>query len=109
MLDEFYEGFLNWMIENLTCLESDDEEMLFPSLDLFKHTFYLNLQSRVDSFLKFIKNIDDQVGFYFKDHFMHKRLWIDSIFITTKFAKILYPSLELLKKTEVMNCTTCLE
>ena len=109
MLDINYEGFLNSMMGNLFWIELDsshiDKLMIELPWDLFKYNIILSLESVLEVFLKIIENISSKTGHYFNEHFMHSRLWIDHITVGTNLAKKLYLSLDLLKKTEVIECT----
>ena len=106
MLDESYEGILNSMINNATCLlinREDNEWKLSIPWNLFKFRIYLNSEEITKTFLLHINNIKDRKGYYFNQHYMHSRLWIDSLEIDQKYVNILYPSLELLKSIEVID------
>ena len=63
----------------------------------------LNSEIEANTFLQFLQDINDKKGYYFNQHFMHSRLWIESIEVKDKLVAILYPSLELLKTTEVSD------
>ena len=103
MLDTFYEEILNSMINNTTCLWLDKKfkRKLYLPWDLFIFKIILDSEIKANTFLQFLQDINDRKGYYFNQHFMHTRLWIEPIEIDDKLVAILYPSLELLKTTEV--------
>ena len=106
MLDESYEGILNSMINNTTCLRidcQDEQWKLSLPWNLFKFRIVLTSNEITKEFLLHINNINDRKGYYFNQHYMHSRLWIDSLEIDQKYVNILYPSLELLKSIEVID------
>ena len=106
MLDESYEGILNSMINNATCLlinREDEEWKLSLPWNLFKFRICLNSEEITKTFLLYINHINDRKGYYFNQHYMHSRLWIDSLEIDQKYVNILYPSLEILKSIEVID------
>ena len=106
MLDESYEGILNSMINNTTCLRIDYEDewwKLSLPWNLFKFKIRLDSEEKTNEFMLHINNINDRKGYYFNQHYMHSRLWIDYLEIYQKYVNILYPSLELLKSIEVID------
>ena len=105
MLDMFYEEILNSMINNTTCLWLDKNfrRKRYLPWNLFKFKIMLDLEIKAKTFLQFLQDINDRKGYYFNQHFMHSRLWIESIEVKGKLVAILYPSLELLKTTEVSD------
>ena len=106
MLDESYEGILNSMINNATCLRignKDEEWKLSLPWNLFKFKILLDSEEVLNKFLLHINNINDRKGYHFNQHYMHSRLWIDSLEIDQKYVNILYPSLEILKSIEVVD------
>ena len=106
MLDESYEGILNSMVSNTTCLRinnKDEEWRLSLPWNLFKFKIFLNTKEAISEFILHINNINDRKGYYFNQHYMHSRLWIDSLEINQKYVNILYSSLEILKSIEVID------
>ena len=107
MLNSHYEAILNWLIETAAILKinnKDRAKMLFLPWNLFRFSINLSNESCADSFIKLLKWIDNQEGYHFNDKFMHSRLCIDKLEAGANFAEILYPLLELLKKTAIINC-----
>ena len=106
MLDCYFEEVLNWMTANTTCLlvysEDQGRIMLLPSC-LFRFEITLDWEVLVNTFLILINNVNNKEGYYFNQHFMHSRLRIDSLKVNDALVKNLYPSLELLKTTEVVD------
>ena len=104
MLNYNYEGIMNWIMSTAVWLKienEDQKELLFLPWDLFKFSINLgNNDELIDTFIKFIMNINDLKGYYFKEHYIHKRLWIDKIIINDSKVSKLYPILELLKATK---------
>ena len=106
MFDESYEGILNSMINNTTCLRidrQDEEWKLSLPWNLFKFRIILNSEEITKTFLLHINNINDRKGYYFNQHYMHSRLCIKFLEINHTYANILYPSIELLKSIEVYD------
>ena len=106
MLDNNFDGFLNWMMKNLVWIIIDDEyrgDMLFLPCSLFKFTIRLNCDALISKFLKFIENINNKTGYYFNNHFMNSRLWVDIIEVKSEDAEKLYSSLKLLEAIEVID------
>ena len=105
MLDMFYEEILNSMINNTTCLWLDKnfKKELYLPWNLFKLKIMLDSDIKANIFLQFLQDINDKKGYYFNQHFMHTRLWIESIEVKDNLVAILYPSLELLKTTDVSD------
>ena len=105
MLDTFYEEILNSMINNTTCLWLDKnfKKELYLPWNLFKLKIMLDSDIKANIFLQFLQDINDKKGYYFNQHFMYTRLWIESIEVKDNLVAILYPSLELLKTTEVSD------
>ena len=103
MLDENYEAFLNSMIGNNVSNKS--LEWLNLPWDLFKYNIVLRNNNALNRFIKMISNINDRNGFYFNEHFMHSRLWIEEFILSANLAEKVYPHLELLKSTEAIQCT----
>ena len=104
MLDESYEGILNSMINNTTCLLidcQDEEWKLSLPWNLFKFRIILNSKEAINEFILHINNIYDWKGYYFNQHYMHSRLCIDSLEVKHEYVNILYLSIELLKSIEV--------
>ena len=105
MLDINYDAFLNSMNGNILWLEVDEhnkEVFLMPS-SLFKLSFELNNADVLESFLVWIRNINDKEGYYFNQHFMHNRLWINQIWVDAILAETLYGDIDLIKATEVVK------
>ena len=106
MLDCYFEEVLNWMAANTTCLlvytEGQGRIMLLPSC-LFRFEITLDWEGLVNTFLILINNVNNKEGYYFNQHFMHSRLRIDRLKVNDALVKNLYPSLELLKATEVVD------
>ena len=106
ILDESYEGILNSMINNATCLlinREDEEWKLSLPWNLFKFKIFLNSKEAINEFILHISNINDRKGYYFNQHYMHSRLCIKFLEINHTYTNILYPSIELLKSIEVYD------
>ena len=106
MLDESYEGILNSMINNTTCLiigRQGEEWKLSLPWNLFKFKIWLDSAEAIKTFIWYINSINDRKGYYFNQHYMHSRLCINSLEVNHQYANILYPSIELLKSIEVYD------
>ena len=106
MLDEFYEGILNSMINNASCIwiyRKGEEWKLSLPWNLFKFKICLDSKEIIKAFIWHINSINERKGYYFNQHYMHSRLCIDSLEVKHQYANILYPSIELLKSIEVYD------
>ena len=107
MIDDYFEEILNWLIWNITLLKIDEEWqekfLLLPS-NLFKFEIILNWEELVNTFLSKIQSINDKKGYYFNEHFMHSRLYIELLRVKDNFVLKLFPHIDLLKTTEIIDC-----
>ena len=105
MLDEFYEEILNWMLNtaNWILISEENEKAMFLPWDLFKFTIDLKQESTVIIFLQLLEEIKQNKGYYFNKHYMHTRFWIIALYVDPILIHKLYPSLELLKETEIIG------
>ena len=105
MLDDNFEGILNWLIRYSACLTLNREnEGIFnlPS-NLFKYNIHLDTSNKIKSFLRFVGKISRKEGHFFNEHSLNSRLWIVELWIETIFVEELYPDLELLRNTEAIE------
>ena len=107
LLDDNYEGILNWTKMNAVCLDLQylcETILKFP-WDLFSYRIGISRESDTKIFIKLIQNINSKTGWYFNQHFINGRLCIEKLWAWENLVEKLYPYLELLKKTEVICCT----
>ena len=106
MLDKYIKGILNWMDKNVITLVIWDQNggMLHLPSDLFWFSINIDSETTLKYFLLIIENISVNKGYYFNDHFMHKRLWITKLKIKPNLTVKMYPYLKLLENTSVIVC-----
>ena len=73
--------------------------------DFIRYNILLRDDKELNTFIKMISHIYDKNGFYFNKNFIHSRLLIEECTVIANLAEKLYPHLELLKNTEVIECT----
>ena len=107
-LDEFYDEFVtcmkeNWMLTKVDYMDS--KSRLFLPNDLFVVNIDCGYDRNSIYLIKFIKDLRDSEGWYFKSHYMHLKIKIqDPIRVDIGFIYELYPYVKILKSTQVILC-----
>ena len=104
-LDEFYEAFVYLMRQNLLFVEIKlDLNNLFLPIDLFGISISKLIGKTVlESFVKFIKNLNESKGWYFNKHYMHSQIVLKNwIPVDYFWIKELYHNLSILKSIQVV-------
>ena len=104
-LDEFYDEFITCMKEYWVLvgdgLFSQMDHIFLPN-DLFEVAINIPANETID---KFIRNLRDSKGWYFKSHYMHSKIKIrDLILLEFADAKKIYAFADVLKSTQVILC-----
>ena len=106
MLNEFYEGILNWLIETTIWLRlnyDDQKKILFLPWNLFRFDLILNSKVKIESFILLIESIHNKKGYYFNEHFMHSRLCLERLHIESSLLELSDTTFELFQKTKIIN------
>ena len=106
LLDEHYEGIINWLSEfimNIHITEQNINALFLPS-DLFQFSISLKTEKAVKIFANFISQLQEKKGYYYKESkFMHDNLKISSCLIDVKYINILYLQIDFLKTLKILQ------
>ena len=102
-LDKYYDGFIRLMKENWIKIDWNlNGKYLFLPSDLYIKDIRITDTHGFYQFVKFIKNLNESKGWYFKNHFMHSQIKVEEkVKVNIDWIESLYAYYEIIKSIQV--------